>query len=82
MKEKLAYKCRNLIEVNPAYTSQSCNACGFTDPGNRNDRKFECMACGHADSMRTLNAARNILTFGDWGVCTARGVGAGHPCDP
>ena len=26
MKGKLGYKCSNLIEVNPAYTSQSCNA--------------------------------------------------------
>ena len=72
MKGKLGYKCRNLIEVNPAYTSQSCNACGFTDPENRNDRKFECVACGHADHA-DLNAARNILTSGT-GVSARRGA--------
>ncbi len=72
MKGKLGYKCSNLIEVNPAYTSQSCNACGFTDPGNRNDRKFECVACGHADHA-DLNAARNILTSGT-GVSARRGA--------
>ncbi len=72
VKEKLGYKCAELIEVNPAYTSQSCNACGFTDPGNRNDRKFECVACGHADHA-DLNAARNILTSGT-GVSARRGA--------
>ncbi len=72
MKGKLGYKCSNLIEVNPAYTSQSCNACGFTDPENRNDRKFECVACGHADHA-DLNAARNILTSGT-GVSARRGA--------
>ncbi len=72
MKGKLGYKCSKLIEVNPAYTSQSCNACGFVDPENRNDRKFECMACGHADHA-DLNAARNILTSGT-GVSARRGA--------
>ena len=72
VKEMLGYKCAELIEVNPAYTSQSCNACGFTDPGNRNDRKFECVACGHADHA-DLNAARNILTSGT-GVSARRGA--------
>ncbi len=65
-------KCRNLIEVNLAFTSQSCNACGITDPGNRNDRTFECVACGHADHA-DLNAARNILTSGT-GVSARRGA--------
>ncbi len=65
-------KCLELNEVNPAYTSQSCNACGFTDPENRNDRKFECVACGHADHA-DLNAARNILTSGT-GVSARRGA--------
>ncbi len=72
VKQMLAYKCLELNEVNPAYTSQSCNACGFTDPGNRNDRKFECVACGHADHA-DLNAARNILTSGT-GVSARRGA--------
>ncbi len=72
MKGKLGYKCTRLIEVNPAYTSQSCNACGFTDPENRNDRTFECVACGYADHA-DLNAARNILTSGT-GVSARRGA--------
>ena len=72
VKEMLAYKCLELIEVNPAYTSQSCNACGYVDPENRNDRKFECVACGHADHA-DLNAARNILTSGT-GVSARRGA--------
>ena len=72
VKEMLGYKCLELNEVNPAYTSQSCNACGFVDPENRNDRKFECVACGHADHA-DLNAARNILTSGT-GVSARRGA--------
>ena len=27
MKEKLAYKCA-VVEIDPAFTSQTCNACG------------------------------------------------------
>jgi len=47
-------------EVNPAYTSQTCSACGYVDKRNRRDQKhFKCLWCGnemHAD----CNAARNI----------------------
>ena len=56
-------KCMELIGVNPEYTSQSCNNCGFTDPVNRNNRNFECVACGHADHAG-LNATRNIPASG------------------
>jgi IS605 OrfB family transposase len=46
--------------VNPAYTSQTCAACG--DIGNRARHRFEC-SCGlraHAD----LNASRNLARIG------------------
>ena len=49
-----------VIEVNPAYTSQTCNRCGFTHRLNRNSRdQFKCKNCNyikHAD----INASRNI----------------------
>jgi putative transposase len=46
--------------INPAYTSQTCNACGHRDPGNRESQAvFRCRACGHADHA-DVNAARNI----------------------
>jgi len=49
-----------VIEVNPAYTSQECNNCGFVHKNNRNNRdQFKCQICNykkHAD----INASRNI----------------------
>ena len=41
--QMLGYKYMELIGLNPAYSSQLCNACGYVDPENRNDRKFECV---------------------------------------
>lgn len=50
------------VEVNPAYTSQTCSCCGYVDKKNRKDQShFECLWCGskkHAD----LNAATNVRT--------------------
>ena len=49
-----------LMKVNPAYTSQKCSCCGYTNKGNRkNQSDFCCKKCGfklNAD----LNASRNI----------------------
>ena len=51
----------DVVEVNPAYTSQRCSACGHTAEGNRpnGDDEFCCGNCGyevHAD----YNAAKNV----------------------
>ncbi len=50
------------VEVNPAYTSQTCSNCGYVDKKNRKDQShFQCGWCGskkHAD----LNAAANVRT--------------------
>jgi putative transposase len=57
------------VEVDPAYTSQTCSACGWVDKRNRlSQSEFECGRCGfvgHADH----NAAINIATRGvkRWG---------------
>jgi putative transposase len=69
----LAYKAKAagvaFVEVDPAYTSQTCSACGWVDKRNRrNQSEFECCRCGfvgHADH----NAATNIATRGveRWG---------------
>ncbi len=46
--------------VNPAYTSQTCSACGHRAPGNRkNQAVFRCVACGH-QANADVNAAINI----------------------
>lgn len=53
-----------LIKVNPAYTSQRCNACSYTHKKNReNQAIFECQKCRYKDNA-DLNAAKNILAAG------------------
>ena len=65
----LAYKCqvtdeRDLISINPAYTSQQCSHCGHVDKHNRESQAvFVCQVCGmrmNAD----VNAAINIRERG------------------
>ena len=51
----------DVVQVNPAYTSQRCSKCGTTLEANRpnGDHHFECQKCGyavHAD----YNASKNI----------------------
>lgn len=53
----------DFIKINPAYTSQTCNVCGYIDKKSRNGRTFICTACGYrADS--DFNAAVNIRNRG------------------
>ena len=60
LRQMLAYKAGRLIAVDPAYTSQTCAACGAVDAASRRTQAvFECVACGHADNA-DANAARNI----------------------
>ncbi|MEV0901864.1 transposase [Actinoplanes sp. NPDC049802] len=68
----LKYKARRagvpVVEVDPRYTSQTCNRCGHRDKRSRIDQEtFTCRSCGvvaHADH----NAALNIAQRGaeDW----------------
>ena len=60
----LEYKAAERIAVNPAFTSQTCSACGVADAGSRRSQAaFRCVACGHAQNA-DINAARNILASG------------------
>jgi putative transposase len=67
LRQQLAYKAewagRQLVEVNPAYTSRICAACGEVNGKPRTYRVFACSVCGHADD-RDVNATRNILARG------------------
>ncbi len=54
---------REFIQVDPAYTSQTCSACGHRDAANRNGKDFLCLSCGHRDDA-DVNAATNILRAG------------------
>jgi putative transposase len=52
---------RTFVLVSAPYTSQTCNACGHVDAGNRprGGLKFKCLACGHQNNA-DINAAQNI----------------------
>jgi IS605 OrfB family transposase len=54
-----------IVEVNPAYSSQQCVRCWYTDRANRpHQEMFFCQACGytaHAD----VNAAQVLAARGD-----------------
>jgi IS605 OrfB family transposase len=61
---KLDWSGGIFLKVNPKYTSQRCNKCGFTDKGNRQSQSyFCCLSCCHTDNADT-NAAKNILAAG------------------
>jgi IS605 OrfB family transposase len=49
-----------VVLVDPAYTSQQCSVCGYTDRKNRKTRDgFSCISCNHAEPA-DINAAKNI----------------------
>jgi putative transposase len=64
----IAYKAedagRELIAVDPRYTSQRCSSCGHVEAANRcSQAEFRCLACGH-EVQADVNAAHNILRAG------------------
>lgn len=79
---QLGYKCEwaggRLVKVNPAYTSQTCSACGHCESGNRPSQAvFRCLRCGH-EANADANAARNILAAGQAvNACGVSGSGPG-----
>ena len=70
----LAYKAEAagvaFVQVDPAYTSQTCSACGWVDKKNRRSQSvFECGRCrfvGHADHNAAINiAVRGVESWGE-----------------
>jgi putative transposase len=49
-----------VVEVSPSYTSQTCPECGHRARQSRNNERFSCVRCGHADDADFVGA-RNIL---------------------
>ncbi len=60
---KAAWAGRVLVAVNPAYTSQTCSACGHRQKMPLAERVYTCPCC-HSTLDRDHNAARNILALG------------------
>jgi putative transposase len=55
---------REVVQVNPHYTSQRCAECGHSEASNCvSQAEFRCQKCGHEDHA-DRNAARNILRAG------------------
>lgn len=52
-----------LVRVDPAFTSQYCQACGTVSALNRAGELFRCVSCGHTGDA-DLIGARNILALG------------------
>ncbi len=64
IKRQLVYKSnwcgKNIVTVDPKYTSQMCSNCGHTHRDNRKKQdEFICVSCGHNENA-DLNAAKNI----------------------
>ncbi|GMM94177.1 RNA-guided endonuclease InsQ/TnpB family protein [Qipengyuania sp. MTN3-11] len=80
---KLEERGGTLIKINPAYTSQTCSACGTIDKGSRESQaRFVCTSCGHSENA-DINAAKNILRQGlpgvDGGGCAPVEARTIHP---
>src|SRR2546421_3887258 len=54
---------RQLVKVNPAYTSQTCSTCGHRQKMPLDVRVFDCPCC-HVHLDRDLNASLNIRSLG------------------
>lgn len=65
--DKLVYKAewagKQVVKVNPAYTSQDCSSCGYRVEKKLSDRVHVCPACS-LELDRDINAAKNILALG------------------
>jgi putative transposase len=59
--QMLRYKSEHcggmVVEVEAAYSSQTCAACGHVDAASRQGVRFRCTACGHVDHADS-NAAK------------------------
>ncbi len=63
----LSYKAealgKEIILVDPRFTSQRCSKCGFIASSNRNKGFFHCKSCGFSENA-DLNASVNISQLG------------------
>ena len=77
--QMVSYKCREVIKVPAAYTSQRCAICGHTEKDNRKTQKtFKCVACGHKINA-DYNASANILASGIGAAARGGALTRGSP---
>ena len=64
IRSQLAYKAewagRELVVVDPKFTSQRCSECGVVSAEHRQRKRYDCAECGMTEDA-DVNAARNIL---------------------
>ena len=70
LRYKAEYAGSRCIQVNPAYTSQTCSNCGNRHKLKLSDRIFHCPLCS-LQLNRDVNAALNILALGMQGLASA-----------
>lgn len=63
---------KQVVKVNPAYTSQTCSRCGHRQKLKLSERVYHCASCG-LSLDRDHNAALNILTLGTQGLQSPSG---------
>ena len=57
---KAAWADRELVVVDPKFTSQRCSGCGVVSAEHRRRKRYDCAECGMTEDA-DINAARNIL---------------------
>jgi transposase len=63
-------------EENPAYTSQRCSRCGWTQKRNRHGERFKCARCGfttNADVNAAVNLSLSLPTLASKKGCSRAG---------
>ena len=64
LRSQIAYKAewagREMVLVDPRFTSQRCSGCGAVAAGNRHRKRYDCAECGMMEDA-DVNAAKNIL---------------------
>ena len=67
IRQQLTYKAewagRQLVVVDPRYTSQTCSGCGVVSGSQRRGKEYKCASCGMLMDA-DVNAAVNILHRG------------------
>lgn len=78
LRQQLTYKAawagRELVVVDPKFTSQRCSGCGAVFAEHRQGKRYECADCGmieYADVNAALNILHEALTGGTFPVAVS-----------